>query len=153
VCADIGAGTGSVTVEMALAAYKGRVYALDKSEEAIRLVTENCRAFHIGNVTPIMGEAPGALQELPPLDAAFIGGSSGRIGEIFGALLGKNPRVRIVVNAVTLETLHAAATAFAAHGIAPDITQLSVTHAKPVGNRHMLQAGSPVFILSGGQNE
>lgn len=153
VCCDIGAGTGSVTVEMALAAYEGQVYALDKNEEAIRLVAANCRAFHIGNVTPIFDVAPEALEKLPAFDAAFIGGSSGRLGEIFEALLIKSPRIRIVVNAVTLETVHEAKEAFAAHGIVPDITQIGVTHARPVGNLHMLQAGSPVFILSGGGNE
>lgn len=152
VCCDIGAGTGSVTVEMALAAYEGQVYALDKNQEAIRLVTANCRAFHIGNVAPVLGEAPEALETLPPLDAAFIGGSSGRLGEIFDALLVKSPRIRIAVNAVTLETLHEAAEAFAAHNIVPDILQIGVAYAKPAGSRHMLQAGSPVFILCGGGN-
>lgn len=153
VCCDIGAGTGSVAVEMAFAAYEGQVYALDKNEEAIRLITANCRAFHIGNVTPVLGGAPETLENLPPLDAAFIGGSSGRLGEIFDRLLGRNPRIRIVVNAVTLETLHRAMEAFAAHRIAPDVLQIGVTRTKPVGDLHMLQAGSPVFILSGGKNE
>ncbi|MEG2173980.1 MAG: precorrin-6y C5,15-methyltransferase (decarboxylating) subunit CbiE [Oscillospiraceae bacterium] len=153
VCCDIGAGTGSVTVEMALAAYEGQVYALDKNEEAIRLVTENCRAFHIGNVIPILGEAPDALHKMPPLDAAFIGGSSGRLMDIFDTLLLDNPSIHIVVNAVTLETVHEATQAFAAYGIVPAIIQVNATRAKPVGNLHMLQAGSSVFILSGGQNE
>ncbi len=150
ICCDIGAGTGSVTVEMALAAYEGQVYALDKNEESIRLITANCRAFHIGNVTPVFGAAPEALENLPPLDAAFIGGSSGRLGGIFEALLSKNPHLRIVVNAVTLETVHEAAESFAAHGICPEITQIVATRTKPVGDRHMLQTCSPVFILSGG---
>ena len=153
VCCDIGAGTGSVTVEMALAAYEGRVYALDKNEEAIQLVSANCHAFHLGNVTPELGEAPGALTHLPPMDAAFIGGSSGKLSEIFDILIKRNPHVKVVINAVTLETLHEATQSFATHGIVPHIIQISVTRAKPIGNRHMLQAGSPVFILSGGQNE
>lgn len=153
VCWDIGAGTGSVTVETALAAYEGQVYAVDKSEEALRLVKANCRAFHIGNVTPVLGTAPGALEGLPTPDAAFVGGSSGSLGGIFDVLLMKNQHARIAVNAVTLETVHEAAQAFAAHGIAPEIAQISVTHAKPVGALHMLQAASPVFILSGGGNE
>ncbi|MDX9871161.1 MAG: precorrin-6y C5,15-methyltransferase (decarboxylating) subunit CbiE [Clostridia bacterium] len=153
VCCDIGAGTGSVTVEMALAAYEGKVYALDKSEEAIRLVTDNCRRFHLGNVTPVCGAAPEALEGLPPLDAGFIGGNSGRLGGIFEALLRKNPQIRLVVNAVTLETLHAATEAFRAQAIAPEIIQVGINRARAVGNRRILQAGSPVFILSGGKNE
>ncbi len=153
VCCDIGAGTGSVTVEMALAAYEGQVYALDKNEEAIQLVSANCHAFHIGNVTPVLGEALEALAILPPMDAAFIGGSSGKLGEIFDVLIKRNPRANIVINAVTLETLHEATQSFEAHGIIPNIIQIGVTRAKPIGNRHMLQSGSPVFIISGGQNE
>lgn len=150
VCCDIGAGTGSVTVEMALAAYEGRVYAVDKSEEAIRLVTANCRAFCLGNVTPVLGSAPEVLEALPPVDAVFIGGNAGRLREIFDALLVKNPLTHIVVNAVTLETLHEATQAFAVHRIACEITQLSVTRTTPVGSLHMLKPCSPVFILSGG---
>ena len=153
VCCDIGAGTGSVTVEMALAAYGGTVYALDKNAEAIRLVVENCRGFHIGNVKTIVGDAPEALADLPPFDAAFVGGCSGKIGAVFDAVLGKNPRARVVVNAVTLETLHAATQAFGAHGIEPEMMQLGVTRLKRTESLHMLQAQSPVFILSGGGHE
>jgi precorrin-6Y C5,15-methyltransferase (decarboxylating) len=150
VCWDIGAGTGSVTVEMALAAYEGHVYALDKKEEAIALVRANCVAFHVGNVTPLLGEAPAALKGLPAPDTVFIGGSSGRLSDIFNALLNKNPRARVVINAVALETLDGAAAAFAAHGIDPDISQISVTHVKPLGGLRVLRPASPVFILSGG---
>ncbi len=150
VCCDIGAGTGSVTVEMALAAYKGRVYALDKKEESVRLVTANCQAFHLGNVIPILGSAPEVLEKLPILDAAFIGGSSDRLGEIFDTLVRNNPLIRIVVNAITLETLHKATEAFSAHGFEPDIVQIGITRANQIVNLHMLQANSPVFILSGG---
>ena len=153
VCCDIGTGTGSLAVEMALAAYEGQVYALDHSEEAIQLVTANCRAFQIGNVEPILGSAPAALVPLPPLDAAFIGGSSGKLPELFQILLHSNPKIRLVVNAVTLETLHTAMDAFSTHGISPEIVQINVSHAKPAGNLHMLHANSPVFILSGGGNE
>ena len=150
VCCDIGAGTGSVTVEMALAAYEGHIYAVDKNEEAVSLIAENCKRFHIGNVTPVLGSAPGALLSLPPMDAAFIGGSGGAMGDIFAAVLSKNHLARIVVNAIALETLHAAVGTFKAHGIMPEIVQLNAARAKPVGDIHMMLAQNPVFIVSGG---
>ncbi|HWR23797.1 MAG TPA: precorrin-6y C5,15-methyltransferase (decarboxylating) subunit CbiE [Feifaniaceae bacterium] len=150
VCCDIGAGTGSVTVEMALAAYEGHVYAVDQNEGAVSLVAENCRRFHIGNVTPVLGSAPGALSSLPPMDAAFIGGSGGAMEDIFAAVLSKNPYARIVVNAIALETLHAAAGAFKAHGILPEIVQLNAARAKPARGLHMMLAQNPIFIVSGG---
>lgn len=150
VCCDIGAGTGAVTVEMALAAYNGHVYAVDQNEEAVSLITENCRRFHIGNVTPVLGSAPEALFALPPFDTAFIGGSGGAVGDIFAAVLSKNPLARIVVNAIALETVHAAVEAFKAHGIVPEIVQLNAARAKPAGGLHMMLAQNPVFIVSGG---
>ena len=91
VCCDIGAGTGSVTVEMAVAAYQGHVYAVEQIEEATALIRENCGNFHIGNVTVIPGNAPEALDNLPTLDAAFIGGNGGQLKEIVSALLKNNP--------------------------------------------------------------
>jgi precorrin-6Y C5,15-methyltransferase (decarboxylating) len=150
ICCDIGAGTGSVAVEMALAAHEGHVYAIDKKEEAIHLIVENCRRFHVGNVTPVPGRAPDALFDLPPLDAAFIGGSGGGMAGIFAAILSKNPLARIVVSAVALETIGAALAAFQAHGIAPEIVQLGAARARRAGSLHMMLAQNPIFILSGG---
>ncbi|MEA4968910.1 MAG: precorrin-6y C5,15-methyltransferase (decarboxylating) subunit CbiE [Candidatus Pelethousia sp.] len=152
VCCDIGAGTGSVAIEMALAAYEGYVYALDKNEEAIRLISENCRRFHIGNVTPVLGGAPAVLGDLPPLDAAFIGGSGGMMGDIFTMVLSMNPKARIVVSAIALESVSAAIEACQAHGLAAEIVQLNAARAKPAGNLHMLLAQNPVFIISAGGN-
>lgn len=150
VCCDVGCGTGSVSVEMAMAAYQGRVYAVDKSAEALSLTSENARNFHIGNIVTVSGEAPACLEALPPFDAAFIGGSSGQMQEIFAAILKKNPHARIVVNAVTLEGLLSAQAAFSAFGLEPDIVQLSVSSVKPIGKVHMMNAQNPVFVLSGG---
>ena len=149
ICCDIGAGTGSLTVELALAAYRGRVFAIDHDPGALALVRANCRAFHIGNVEPVLGRAPQALAGLPKLDVAFIGGSGGALAEIFAALLANNPRIRLAVNAVALETVQAAQAAFAAHGITPQIAQISAARVKRAGRLHMLEAQTPVFVISG----
>lgn len=150
ICCDIGAGTGSVTVEMALAGYEGHVYAIDKDEGSIELIKQNYRAFHIGNVSPICGIAPDALADLPKLNAAFIGGSGGSTNDIISALLRNNPDIRIVANAVALESVTAAIDAFNQNGLAPEIVQISCTRAKAVGTLHMMTAQNPVFIVSGG---
>ncbi len=152
ICCDVGCGTGSVTVEMALAAYDGRVYAIDKSAEAVRLTRENCRAFHIGNVKTILGGAPEALAGLPPMDAAFIGGSGGKLTETVAVLLGKNAKARVVVNAVTLESVQQAKAAFWQKGIEPGLVQIGVVRTKTAGSRRLMAAQNPVFILWGGGN-
>ena len=149
-CADIGAGTGSCTVEMALAAWKGKVYAIDPNPEAVALIKENCRKFHIGNVDAREGLAPDDIKDFPPLDAAFIGGSKGRMEGIFREILGKNPDCRIVVSAIALQTLSAALEAFAAFGMEPEVVQIQASSAKRVAGLDMLMAKNPIFLVSGG---
>ena len=149
VCWDVGAGTGSVAVEMALCAYRGHVYAVENREEAISLIEQNCASFHLGNVTAVCGEAPAALETLPVPDAVFIGGSGGELYGIIAAVLHKNWNARIVVTAVTVETVSAALNAFLSAGLEPDIAQISVARGKQAGKLHLMEAQNPVTILSG----
>lgn len=151
ICLDIGAGTGSVTVEMALAAYKGHVYAIDKNEEAVELIKKNCRNFHVGNVTPVLGTVPGDLEQFPAPDVVFVGGSSGSVENIFDWVLSKNPNARIVVNAIVLETMESTHDAFAKHGISCDTVMVQVATAKKIRTMHMMMGGNPVFVISGGR--
>lgn len=153
VCCDVGAGTGSVTIEMAMAAYEGCVYAIDKDEKSLKLVRENCRAFHIGNVTLIPGAAPDALLGLPKLDAAFVGGSGGSMHGIVSVLLCNNPDIRIVANAVALESVSAAVDAISINGLQPEVVQINCARARTSGGLHMMAAQNPVFIISGGGHE
>ena len=150
ICLDAGAGTGSVTVEMALSAWRGHVYAIDKKMEAIRLVQENCEAFHIGNVTAILRELSGAIRDLPVIDAAFIGGSGGKMKEIIQGLHEKNPAIRIVISAIALESVNAAIQILVEEGFEPEIVQVGVTRSKQAGALHMMLSENPVFIISAG---
>jgi precorrin-6Y C5,15-methyltransferase (decarboxylating) len=150
VCWDIGAGTGSVTAEMALSAYRGHVYAVERDPAAIPLIEKNCAALRIGNVTAICGEAPAALESLPAPDAAFIGGSGGEIGGIIAAILCKNPNARVAVAAITLETVSAALAAFKSAALEPEIVQINIAKAKPAGESHLMQAQNPVTLLCAG---
>lgn len=102
---DIGAGTGSVTVEMAWNAWRGRVYAIERKKEAVDILRANCRNFHVDNVTIVSGTAPEDCRDLPAPTHAFIGGSSGNMKEILALLLEKNPDVRFVATAVSLESV------------------------------------------------
>ena len=105
VCYDVGAGTGSVAVEMALRAHQGKVYAIEKKEDALALILENKKKFAADNLEIVGGCAPEAMEELPVPTHAFIGGSSGNLKDIIRLLLNKNPEVKIVINCITLETV------------------------------------------------
>ena len=150
ICYDIGAGTGSVTVEMALNAYRGHVYAIERKDGAIPLINKNCESFHIGNVSVICAEAPAAIEPLPAPDSVFVGGSGGELGSIIKDVLGKNPNACIVITAVTIETVTLALTAFANAGLNPEIIQINTSRGKLVGGLHMMEAQNPITIICTG---
>ena len=151
---DIGCGTGSVTIEMAFSAYKGKVYAFDKNEDAIGLLKQNCQKFHLDNVEGICGLAPECLKGLPVPDVAFIGGSSGNMDEIVSYLYGINSKMQFVITAVTLENAMAGLNSLKNVGITGDIVQVAVSKGKPIADLHMLIAQNPIFIISGsGEDE
>ena len=147
---DIGAGTGSVTVDLALQVREGCVYAIECNEEAIGLIQENRKSFGAWNIKVITGKAPEAMRNLPAPDRAFIGGSKGNLKEIISMLLEKNPQIRIVVNAITLETMTEAIALMKQFGFGDiDIVQVFAAHGKATGNYHMMLGQNPVFIISG----
>ena len=160
VCYDIGAGTGSVTVEMALSAWEGSVIAIEKKPEGVELIKSNLKKFHIGNTKVLCGEATEVLNakadeaglvnnELPAADVAFIGGSDGHLREIIMLLLERNPKVRIVVSAIALETLMRAMETFKELEIETEITQLNVSKNKGVAGLNLMMANNPVYIIKG----
>ncbi len=147
---DIGAGTGSVAIEMARKANEGCVYAIEQNEEGIDLINKNRERLGGYNVSVIHGEAPDALEILPKPDKAFLGGSSGKVGKIVDLLIDKNPKIRLVVNAITLETLNEAVSVFEKHGLRTDVVCLNVANSKKVGGYHLMNANNPVYIITAG---
>lgn len=149
VCYDVGAGTGSVSVEMALRAWMGQVYAIEKKEDALALLKENKKKFAVDNLAIIPGVAPEAMTELPAPTHAFIGGSSGNMQDIINLLLEKNPKVRIVINCITLETVTEAMNAIRDFGLEDvDIVQLAAARSKSIGRYHMMIGENPIYIIS-----
>lgn len=146
---DIGAGTGSVSVEMARHASKGMVYAVEKENEGIRLVEENRKKLGAFNIKTIQGEAPDCLAALPTPDKAFIGGSGGRLKEILARLLEANPQIKVTVNAVTLETLDEAVASMAGMEMDPEIVSIDVSKARKAGSHHLMVAQNPVAVITG----
>ena len=146
---DVGAGTGSVSVELALAAPKGHVYAVECDPDACALIRQNREKFHAFNLTLIEGRAPGALADLPAPDAVFIGGTKGGMEGVLDAVLAKNPDARICISAIALETLSAAAAALTARGLAAEVVQLAVSRTKQAGHLHLLMANNPIFLITG----
>ena len=147
VCWDVGAGTGSVSIEMARLCADGTVYAIEKSERALALLEQNKEAFSASNMQIIPGPAPEACRDLPAPTHAFLGGTSGSVRDILALLLEKNPHVRIVATAVTLEsvsTLSACMEDFEA----AECVSVQVSKAAALGRYHLMQAQNPVYIFT-----
>lgn len=146
---DVGAGTGSVSVELALAAPRGRVYAVECRPEGCALIKANREKFRTRNLVLVEGLAPAALSDLPAPDAVFIGGSKGSLAAIVDAALDKNPDARVCVSAIALETLSAAVTALTAKGRTVQVSQIAVSRAKAVGGLHLMMAQNPIYLITG----
>ena len=146
---DVGAGTGSVSIEIALQAAEGEVYAIEKKEEAAALLEKNKRKFAADHLHIIRGLAPEALADLPAPTHVFIGGSSGNLKEILEVVLAKNPHVRIVINAIALETVAEALDCLKTLPVKEtDVAAVSVAKAKELGRYHMMMGQNPVYVIS-----
>ena len=146
---DVGAGTGSVSIEAALVARAGSVWAVERNAAGVRLIRENADAFGCGNVHAVPGVAPEALAKLPVPDAVFVGGSAGELPSIVEAALEKNSQVRLCVPCVTVETLTEACALLSGSRFKGfEACQVSAARAEAVGSHHLMKAQNPVFLFS-----
>lgn len=147
---DLGCGSGSVTVEMALQAYEGRVIAVDQNPEALALTQINSRKFRLGNVETMEGDMLDCLDRIERFDKVFIGGGGpDRVPPLLRKIWQKNPRARVVASALLLETVHALVQGFQEQGADYELVQIGMSRAKRFSERHGMIAENPIFIISG----
>lgn len=146
---DVGAGTGSISIEAALQAEDGYVYAIEKKEEAVELMKENKKKFAADNLEIVEGLAPEALEDLPAPTHVFVGGSSGNLKTILELVLKKNEKARIVINCIALETVAEALDCLKTLPVTDvDIAAVSVAKSKEIGKYHMMMGQNPVYVIS-----
>ena len=145
---DIGAGTGSVSVEAALKVPKGHVYAFEQKEEGCALIRANAEKAGLTNLTVVPGKAPESLAGYPAPDRVFLGGSSGNMEEILDLVTELNPAVQLVINVIALESLNQAIAWFQKKGWEPEVVCMQVSRAAKRGPYHMMQAQNPIYILA-----
>jgi precorrin-6Y C5,15-methyltransferase (decarboxylating) len=145
---DVGAGTGSVSVEAALAAKQGHVYAFEQKPEGCDLIAQNAEKFGVHNLTIVSGKAPETFHGLPAPDRVFIGGTGGNMTEILDELLQNNAGLRIVLNLIALESLNQALTYIKEKNLSSEIVALQVSKAEKIGPYHMMQGQNPIYIIT-----
>lgn len=152
---DIGAGTGSLTVEAARLVAPGTVWAVERAPKAASLVRANAERFGLNNVKVVEGEAPEALEGLPVPDRVMVGGSSRRLAAILACCAAKLRQGGImVIGAVTWETLAAGLDFFdrAAHWQVEAVC-LNVAKLSPLGGSRVWKAHNPVYLLRASKKE
>lgn len=146
---DIGAGTGSISIEAASQAVTGKVYAIERNEEGIELIKKNASKFELDNIKIICGQAPKSLIDLPAPDRVVIGGSGGYLKQILSTVDSRIKQDgRIIITAVTINTLSSTLTELERRNYQLDICNIAVTRTRKVSDYHMFQAQNPIYIIS-----
>ena len=147
---DIGAGSGAMSVEMAQLAWQGQVYAIERQPSGVSAIKSNRQRFGALNLHVIEGEAPSALEGLPQPQVVFIGGSGSLLPEIFDTLHQRlDPGHRVVCNFATLENLQLAQSVTRVLDWQTEISQINISHSKPVGNLTRFEPLNPIYIFEG----
>ena len=151
---DVGAGTGSISIEAAIAAPKGHVYAIERFEKATDLIRQNQEKFGVKNLTIIEAKAPEGMEDLPELDAVIIGGSAGGMGTIMDeATRLLKVGGRLVVTAVTMETGYTILKELKGRPYTYEGFQMQVSRFRKAGPYHLLKPLSPIFIVTAVKQE
>ncbi len=148
---DIGAGTGSISVEAALIARQGQVYAIERDHDSISLLEANVERWGPGNVNIVAGEAPEVLRSLPDPYSVFVGGSGGRLPEIIDYVAGRlMPGGTVVVNLAAIQRSQEAYNRLKSLGLEPNLVMTSAARGKEMpGGALRLDSLNPVFVVTG----
>ncbi len=146
---DIGAGSGSVSIEAENLMPNGKVFALEKNPQYLTFIRENLKKFVSRNIMLVEAFAPEGMDDLPDPDRVFIGGSSGMLEEIIEAVDRRlKPEGRIVLNAVTLDTLTKSVEFLEDHGYTVEVTCVNIAKTRGLTEYKMFEAHNPVYIIA-----
>lgn len=146
---DIGAGTGSCSIELALLASQGKVWAFERNPVAVELLGKNKALFGVDNLEVIAGEALENIKAMPAPDCVFVGGSGGDLCEMLDVIYAKNSNCRVVINAITVETLAEVAAYYKEHpAYSLEIVNVFVARSKHLGSYNLMMAQNPVYVMT-----
>jgi precorrin-6Y C5,15-methyltransferase (decarboxylating) len=146
---DIGAGTGSVSIEMARLLPDSQIYAIEKTAMGQNLIEKNCDRFQVNNVTLIGGTAPHSLAQLRDPDRIFIGGSGGNLSAVLEVCQQRlAPEGRLVAAFATLEHLNLCVEALRDRAWTYHLLQVHLSRSVPVGSLTRFSPLNPVTLVT-----
>ena len=145
---DVGAGTGSISIECGRQAPFGQVHSVEKNELALSLIEKNKEKFGIDHLTIHAGNAADVVKTLPRPDKVFIGGTGGKMEEVLKTLAAFPGKVRVVVSAVTLETIADVERALVKYDPDYDVIQATIGRGRKIGHYHIMDTNNPVMLFT-----
>lgn len=143
---DLGAGTGSISIEMARRAKFGHVYSVEYKQDAATLIRKNKEKFQCENLTIVQKRIRDCMEELPEPDQVFLGGSEGELEDVISYLKHLTKQVHVVMTAVTLETLSEAVQLFSGNETFRSM-QVQIGQSQMTGSYHTTTMRHPIWIL------
>jgi precorrin-6Y C5,15-methyltransferase (decarboxylating) CbiT subunit len=152
---DIGAGTGSISIEAGLIASQGKVFAVERDEDSIGLLHRNVERLGAGNVAVVVGEAPAVLEVLPDPDSVFVGGSGGHLAGILDVVAQRlSADGRVVVNLAALERTQEVCRQLKEKRMHVDLVMVNASRGREMPDGTMrLEAMNPVFVVTAQRGE
>lgn len=147
---DLGAGSGSVSIEVSRFIPRGRIFAVEKNGTRVMDIRDNVAKFGISNMEVVHGELPDVMSHLPDPDRVFIGGGGADIATIInraGERLAADGIM--VINTVLLQTMDIAMKSLKEMGFHVKLIQVQVSAAKEMPFGERLDPLNPVWIISG----
>lgn len=145
---DVGAGTGSVSVEAAYNYPELKVISIERNDDALELINQNVKKFKLNNIEIIKGYAPVEIQE--KVDAIFLGGTGNNLNEII--LWSKNILTeggRLVANFIIVETFNETLKLLREYGFENiDVSILNVSKLEKLGRGEYFKPLNPIYIIS-----
>lgn len=145
---DVGAGTGSISIECARQTPFGQVHAVERNDLAISLIGKNKEKFATDNLTIWQGDAVEEVKKLPVPTKVFIGGSGGKLEQIMAVIAGFQKPVQVTVSAVTIETIAETSEILGKYDPDYDVIQATVGRGRKIGSYHIMDTNNPVMIFT-----
>lgn len=145
---DIGAGTGSVSIECARQVPFGTVHSVERNETAVKLIYKNKEKFSADNLFIYEGDAAKTACTLPEPDKVFIGGSGKELSQILETIAAFPKKIKVVISAVTIETIAEANELLGKYDTDFDVIQATVGRDRKIGSYHIMDTNNPVMIFT-----
>lgn len=145
---DVGAGTGSVSIECARQVPFGTVHSIERNETAVKLIYKNKEKFSADNLFVYEGDAAETVAKLPEPDKVFIGGSGKEMSQILEIIAAFPKKIKVVISAVTIETIAETNELLGKYDSDFDVIQATVGRGRKIGSYHIMDTNNPVMIFT-----